>query len=122
MRVSLRLRLIPATWVRGAELSDNSAGIPTYTPSGLISANESHMNTPQRPFWSGRAERLRELFTLTKPSGARASCELHSHIFGFEIKLIVNDGLVRSKVLRDPEQIQAIADEWRSAMLKDGWQ
>ena len=80
------------------------------------------MNTPQRPFWDGRPERLRELFTLTKPSGARSSCELHSHIFGFEIKLTVDDGLVRSRVLRDLEQIQAIADEWCSAMLREGWQ
>jgi hypothetical protein len=64
---------------------------------------------------------LRELFTLTKPSGALASCELHSHIFGFEIKLTVNDGLVRSKVLNDPEQVQKVADEWRTAMLAEGW-
>ncbi len=80
------------------------------------------MNTVLRQIWNGRPEELRELFTLTKPSGARASCELHSHIFGFEVKLTINDGLVRSRVLRDPEQIQAIADEWCSAMLREGWQ
>jgi hypothetical protein len=46
----------------------------------------SNETTIRREFWNGPPERLRELFTLTKPSGARASCALHSHMLGFEIR------------------------------------
>jgi hypothetical protein len=81
----------------------------------------SNETTIRREFWNGPPERLRELLTLTKPSGARASCALHPHMLGFEIRLNVNDGLVRSQVLRDPGEIQAIADEWRTAMISEGW-
>jgi hypothetical protein len=41
-------------------------------------------------------------------------------MLGFEIRLNVNDGLVRSQFLRDPGEIQAIADEWRTAMISEG--
>jgi hypothetical protein len=64
---------------------------------------------------------LRELFALAKPNGTRARCTLWSHMFGYEIRLDVNDGLVRSQVTRDASQIQTIADEWRTAMLVEGW-
>ena len=53
--------------------------------------------TIRRTDWNGPPEELRELFALTKPSGTRARCTLWSHMLGFEIRLDVNDGLVRSQ-------------------------
>ena len=79
------------------------------------------MRTLQRQFWTGQPEVLRDLFTLTKPTGATARCCLHSHFFGFELKLTVNDLLVRSQVTRVPAEIDTLTNDWRNAMLKDGW-
>jgi hypothetical protein len=81
----------------------------------------SNETTIRREFWNGPPEELRELFALAKSSGTRARCTLWSHFLGDEIKLDVNDGLVRSHVTRDASQIQTISDEWRTAMLQEGW-
>jgi hypothetical protein len=81
----------------------------------------SNETTIRGEFWNGQPEELRELFTLTKPSGTRARCTLWSRSLGYEIKLDVNDGLVRSQVTRDPGEISTIADEWRTTMLHEGW-
>ena len=75
----------------------------------------------QRDDWNGNAEQLHELFTLTKPTGSRSRLTLHLHELGYELRLDVNDGPVRSKVILDACRIKAIADEWRSAMLAEGW-
>jgi hypothetical protein len=77
------------------------------------------MRTLQRQFWNGQPEVLRDLFTLTKPV---ARLRLHSHFFGFELKLTVNDVLVRSQVTRNPAEIDTLSTDWRTAMLKEGWQ
>jgi hypothetical protein len=34
------------------------------------------MNTIRREFWNGPSEELRELFTLTRHTGAKARCAL----------------------------------------------
>ena len=63
----------------------------------------------------------RELFTLTRVTGVRAVCSLWTHPVGWEIRLLVNDTLIRSQVVRDPADIQRIANEWRDAMIREGW-
>ena len=46
---------------------------------------------------------------------------LWTHPLGWEIRLLVNDMFTRSQVVRDPADIQRIANEWRDAMIRDGW-
>ena len=79
------------------------------------------METLQRDYWNGNAEQIYELFTLTKPTGSRSRLTLHVHELGYELRLDFNDGRVRSQVTPDACQIKAIADEWRAAMLAEGW-
>ena len=79
------------------------------------------MGAPQRDFGNGNAEQLYELFTLTKPIGSRSRLTLHVHELGYELRLDVSDAPVRSQVIPNPCWIQAIADEWRTAMLAEGW-
>ena len=79
------------------------------------------METLQRDHWNGNAEQLYELFTLTKPTGSRSRLTLHLHELGYELRLDVNDGPVRSQVILDACWIKVIADEWRAAMLAEGW-
>ena len=35
--------------------------------------------------------------------------------------MTVNDVMVRTQVTRVPAEIDTLATDWRSAMLKDGW-
>ena len=79
------------------------------------------MKALQRDYGNGNAEQLYELFTLTKPTGSRSRLTLHVHELGYELRLDVNDGPVRSQVTPDACWIKAIADEWRAAMLVEGW-
>jgi hypothetical protein len=75
----------------------------------------------QRQCWNGEPEQLRELFTLSKQSGARARCVLWSHLFGWELRLDVNGSLVRSQVMRNGSEIETVSVDWRDGMIKDGW-
>ena len=79
------------------------------------------MEALQRDDWNGNAEQLHELFTLTKPTGSRARLTLRLHDLGYELRLAVSDGHVRSQVIPDACWIKGIADEWRAAMLAEGW-
>lgn len=79
------------------------------------------MATPQRTFWNGAPEELREAFTLTKPSGVRARCAIWTHMFGWEIRLDVKGAIVRTQVTRDPAAVNCMCDEWRSGMVAEGW-
>jgi hypothetical protein len=65
---------------------------------------------------------LYELFTLDQThTGSRSRLTLHVHELGYELRLDVNDGPVRSQVTPDACWIKAIVDEWRTAMLAEGW-
>ena len=80
------------------------------------------MEALRRDYWNGNAEQLHELFTLANPSGARARLTLHLRgLEGYELRLDVTDGPVRSQVTPDACWIKAIVDEWRTAMLVEGW-
>ena len=78
------------------------------------------METLQRDYRNGNAEQLYELFTLTKPTGSRSRLTLHVHGLD-QLRLDVSDGPVRSQVTPDACWIKGIADEWRTAMLAEGW-
>jgi hypothetical protein len=79
------------------------------------------VSVSQREHWNGRPEQIRELFTLTRVTGVRAVCSLWTHPLGWEIRVLVNDTFIRSQVVLDPADLQRIANEWRDAMIREGW-
>jgi hypothetical protein len=52
---------------------------------------------------------------------ARATCELWSYEFGWELRLDVNRVMLRTQVTRTATDIDATAEQWRAAMVVKGW-
>jgi len=50
-----------------------------------------------------------------------ATCEVLSHQFGWELRLMVGDELLQSRVVRTEPDLNATAIEWREAMQAKGW-
>jgi hypothetical protein len=61
------------------------------------------------------------MFSLTKQDRSLARCALWSHEFGWELRLMLGGSLIRSQVCREAPEIYAAADEWKSAMVAQGW-
>jgi hypothetical protein len=76
-------------------------------------------NVQKREFWNGPPERLRDAFRLTKQKGSdllSAVCEVWSHEFGWELRLMVEGhGLRMSWVVRSAGEMVATSDAWRAA-------
>lgn len=65
-------------------------------------------------------ERLSPAWMLTK--GRRtATCEVWSHVLGFELRALVGPELVQSMVCRSPEELIRVQEEWRAAFEAKGW-
>ena len=62
-----------------------------------------------------------ELFSLSKSDRARARCALWSHQFGLQLRLSVNDSLIRSQLCRGSADVLTTADDWWTAMVEHGW-
>jgi hypothetical protein len=86
------------------------------------------MNVRQRSGWvPAHAKRLETLYPLERPARrspsatVRGTIEIWSHQFGWELKLFVDGGLVRSQVARELAVLTAAAAEWQAAMISEGW-
>jgi hypothetical protein len=83
------------------------------------------LTTLQRVTWSGDPIKEGDLFRVHKDRCGRqllAVCELWTHQFGWELKLVVNDGqLQRSQVCRSQNEVLETADLWKTAMVGKGW-
>ena len=81
------------------------------------------MTVPQPEFMA--PERLPVGFTMTKPEGLHthlAVCEAWTHPDGWELRLIVDgQGLPVSTVLQSGDEMKALIETWRAALLKTGW-
>ena len=81
--------------------------------------------TRQRSSWSGEPVRDGELFRVHRIRCGRqlqAACELWTHRFGWELRLVVNDGqLQRSEVCRSPDAVLEVSENWKAAMVERGW-
>jgi hypothetical protein len=75
----------------------------------------------QRPDWDGVPRQLDAWWTLTK-GPHRATCQMFTHLFGFELRLIVKQQLVESRVCRTDAEILHTQEQWRTAMQAKGWQ
>ena len=83
------------------------------------------MATLQRENWSGHPVDLGEGWRLHKSICGRARqavCELWSHQFGWELRLVIDGGeLTRSQVCRSNDEILDTQEQWKSAMVGKGW-
>jgi hypothetical protein len=79
----------------------------------------------QRDTGNDDPERLSDAFRLTKQKDhntVTAVCEVWSHAFGWELRLMVNDsGLQMSSVVRSAGEMTTISEQWKAAMIKKGW-
>jgi hypothetical protein len=82
------------------------------------------MHYSQREFRNHSPERLRDAFRLTKPKadgGLTAVCEIWSHQFGWELRLIIDRSppSVFGRVLRGRNV--DTATNWKAAKIEKGW-
>ena len=75
---------------------------------------------PQREHFIG-PELLSPAWTLRK--GTRfATCEVWSHQFGFELRLMIDDDdLPRTQTCTSQEDLIRVQEEWRAALAATGW-
>ena len=65
------------------------------------------------------------LWTLHKQSACRARearCELWTHEFVCEVRLLIDGELQRSQVARSKPECLDVADAWKAALIETGWQ
>jgi hypothetical protein len=83
------------------------------------------LTTLQRATWNGEPAKHGDLFRVHKDRCGRqlqAVCELWTHRFGWELRLVVNDGqLQRSEVCRSQDDVLETGDAWKAAMVEKGW-
>ena len=63
-----------------------------------------------------------DLFRLTK-NPLEAGAALFSHQFGWEVRLLVGRQfeVVQSQVCRTQDEVLTTGEEWKAAMLEQGW-
>jgi hypothetical protein len=78
----------------------------------------------QRPNWDGHPTKQTEFFRLTKSKDGgttTAVCELWSHVFGWDARLLIRGELRQSRVCRDQDSVLDTIDEWKAALVAKGW-
>ena len=79
----------------------------------------------QREHWSGHPAPLGTGWTLHKSvcgKAREAVCELWSHQFGWELRLVIDGGILqRSHVCRSTEEVLDTEEQWKAAMAGKGW-
>ena len=50
-----------------------------------------------------------------------AICQLLTHASGWEVRLEVSGSVQRTDVRSSQDDVLAVADEWKAAMVQNGW-
>lgn len=76
----------------------------------------------QRLTWNGTPKELGDLFGLHK-NRRTARAAIYSHVFGWEARLLVGSQLevVQTQVCRSQDEVLSTGEEWKAAMLENGW-
>lgn len=82
----------------------------------------SMLQVLQRHDWHGSPVDLGELFILHKHR-RKAQCQLLSHQFGWELRLLVGSQLeiVQTQVCRTQDDVLTTGEQWKAAMMAKGW-
>ena len=75
--------------------------------------------TPLRDVWNGQPMEGGVAWTLKKRNRV-AECLIFSHEFGWELRLEVGE-LFRTQVCRSTQEIRAVQENWKAAMVEKGW-
>jgi hypothetical protein len=78
----------------------------------------------QRPSWSGVPVKGGDFFIVRQQKdGASqvAVCELWSHIFGWELRMLIDGELRGSQVCHTGEEWLETGEQWRAVMIEKGW-
>ena len=77
----------------------------------------------QRLNWTGTPYIIGDLFVAHK-NRRRARASLQSHQFGWEVRLLVgsHDEVVRTQVCRSQEKVFSTGEQWKAALIAEGWQ
>ncbi len=73
----------------------------------------------------GEPLKFERAFTLHKQRCGRsleAICRLLDHQLGWELRLEINGDLQRSEICRSTDEVLALARQWESSMIEQGWQ
>jgi len=93
--------------------------------SWLIQAHTLPVAFLQREPWNGDPERLLDGFTLKKTERAltiSATCEVRTHQFGWELRLVIDgQGVRRLSIARSATEMLKTLVTWYATMLADGW-
>ena len=75
--------------------------------------------------WTGAPERLPHGFTMNKPEGGRthvAKCEAWTNADGWELRLTTDgQGVPIATIVRSADEMRALIETWRTALLETGW-
>ena len=75
--------------------------------------------------WTGVPERLPHGFTMNKPEGGRthvAKCEAWTNADGWELRLTTDgQGVPIATIVRSADEMRALIETWRTALLETGW-
>jgi hypothetical protein len=76
----------------------------------------------QRPDWHGTPIELGSLFRLQK-NRREARAALFTHQLGWEVRLLVGTQLevARTQVCRDQEGVLKTGEQWKQALIAEGW-
>jgi hypothetical protein len=78
----------------------------------------------QRHNWHGDPKPLGDCFRLHKESCGRsvqAACQLWSHRFDWESRLVIDGAVQRMQVCRSQEEVFDTFEEWKRAMIEKAW-
>ena len=76
----------------------------------------------QRPHWHGTPISLGDVFRLQKDR-REARAALFTHQLGWEVRLLICSQLeiVQTQVSRDQKEVLATGEQWKAAMIQNGW-
>ena len=87
--------------------------------------NHATNNKSGSPFSSGHSVWPGNGWTLHKSvcgKAREAVCGLWSHQFGWELRLMIDGGIIqRSQVCRSNEEVLDTQEQWNAAMVGKGW-
>jgi hypothetical protein len=74
----------------------------------------------RRDLWEGTPKHLGDLTALRKNSRT-AACQIWTHAFGWECRLVIGDELIASQVCRSQENVFTFSETWYEALRNKGW-
>jgi hypothetical protein len=72
--------------------------------------------------WNGTPYQIGDLFVLHK-NRRQARAVLTTHQFGWEVRLLVGsqEEVVRTQVCRTQDEVLTTGEEWKAALVAEGW-